>query len=168
MKFIEILIENSGAKEAKLYLASKKASTKPDTGITILKQAAYHVIKDCAKIAHLYIPLYVFGYYSDPFQTLKNKFQKKDIEEFVRSAESDFVHNQLLTLILNKIKSTQEIIGKKSLLKPESIYYNPNDIEPFDPYGDYGSSAYEEPAITVKDPTNESDLDLLCRAFGVE
>jgi hypothetical protein len=50
MKFIDIILQNSQAKEAKLYGPATKASTNPETGVTILNPAAFHVIRDCANI----------------------------------------------------------------------------------------------------------------------
>lgn len=158
MKFIEIILSNSTVKEAKLYSASKKASLKPDTGVTINSQAAYHVIKDCATIAHRYLPIFIFGQYQDPIQALKGKFKKPDIEEFLSSANSDFVHNQLLSIILEKINKNPEI--EKSEVKPIQ------DIIPDDPYGEYGYGV-EEPQIISKNQNNNSILDLLCDAFRV-
>lgn len=159
MKLIEVILSNSTVKEAKLYPASKKASVKPDTGVTINSQAAYHVIKDCATIAHRYLPIFVFGQYQDPIQALKGKFKKSDIEEFLSSANSDFVHNQLLTIILEKI-------GKKPDTEKTTIKPIINDIIPDDPYGEYGYGVEEIPMIT-KNQNNESILDLLCEAFNV-
>jgi hypothetical protein len=94
MKFIEILLENSKVKEAKLYAPAKKASNNPETGITIQNKSAYHVIKDCANITIKYLPHYVFANYEYPFTELSGKFKRKDIEEFVSSTEKDIVLNQ--------------------------------------------------------------------------
>lgn len=159
MKFLEILLNNSTVKEAKLYSAAKKASQKPDTGVTINNKSAYHVIKDSATIAYKYLPHFIFGQYQDPFQALKGKFQKEDIQEFLTVANSDFVYHQLLSLILDKI-------GKN----PEQQEIEPaiNDFVADDPYGEYGSINYEESTQPVSSSENLSTLDLLCDAFGVK
>lgn len=159
MKFIEVILSNSTVKEAKLYPASKKASLKPDTGVTINSQAAYHVIKDCATIAHRYLPIFVFGQYQDPIQALKGKFKKSDIEEFLSSANSDFVHNQLLSIILDKV-------GKKPDMEKTETKPVVQDIMSDDPYGEYGYGIEEAPIIT-KTQDNTSTLDILCQAFAV-
>lgn len=159
MKFIEILLNNSTVKEAKLYTAAKKASQKPDTGVTIINKSAYHVIKDSATIAYKYLPHFVFGQYQDPFQALKGKFQKEDIQEFLTAANSDFVYHQLLSLILDKIGKSPEPQENKPVI---------NDIMPDDPYGEYGSANYEETGQQISDSKNLSTLDLLCEAFGVK
>lgn len=157
MKFIEILLNNSTVKEAKLYAAAKKASQKPDTGVTINNKSAYHVIKDSAKIAYEYLPHYIWGQYQDPFQALKGKFKRQDIQEFLSASNSDFVYYQLLSLILDKIGKDVEPQEPKPIM---------NDFVADDPYGDYGSSAFEE-VSKVTTPSDISTLDLLCKEFGV-
>ncbi len=159
MKFIEILLNNSTVKEAKLYSAAKKANVKPDTGVNIINQAAYHVIKDCAGITYRYLPIYIWGQYQDPFQALKGKFTKKDIQEFLTVSNSDFVYHQLLSLILDKIG--KDIEPKEQT--PKIANYTSSD----DPYGDYGSSSSDEIVQTTTQIV-ESTLDLLCEAFDVK
>jgi len=143
MKFIDILLQNSQAKEAKLMGPASKASTNPETGVTINNPAAFHVIQDCAKITLKYIPHYVFGVYANPFEVLKGKFQPQDIVEFVKAALSDMVLNQLLVLITEKIKKSSSSLTASSA----------------DPYGDYESFNY-----TDKEQTT---IALICEAFGV-
>lgn len=159
MKFIEILLQNSTVKEAKLYTAAKKASLKPDTGVTIINQSAYHVIKDSATIAYKYLPHYIWGQYQDPFQALKGKFQKQDIQDFLTVANSDFVYHQLLSLILDKIGKDAEPQEQK----PVVTNYAPSSD---DPYGEYGSTSYDE-VVQSTTQINISTLDLLCKAFGI-
>jgi hypothetical protein len=142
MRFLDIIIENSTVKEAKLYSPAQKASEKPDSGVTIQNPAAYHVIQDCAVIATKYLPIYIFGLYANPFEDLKSKFNFQDIKEFVSAAYSDMTLNQLLTLILEKIKKL-----------PYTPISSSND-----PYGDY--EAYE--GVKEKDVTT-----LICKAFNV-
>jgi hypothetical protein len=142
MRFLDIIIDNSPVKEAKLYGPAQKAAEKPDSGVTIQNPAAYHVIQDCATIAKKYLPVYIFGLYAHPFEELKGKFNFQDIKEFVDAAFSDVTMNQLLVLILDKVKKLPYVPAK-----------NVND-----PYGDYES--YEG--------VNEKDVvSLLCRAFTV-
>lgn len=142
MRFLDVIIENSASKDAKLYGPSFKASEKPDSGVTIQNPAAYHVIQDCAKMARKYLPIYVFGLYANPFEDLKGKFNFVDIKEFVDAAFSDVTMNQFLILILDKVKKLPYVPLAASN----------------DPYGDYES--YEG--------INEKDVvSLLCRAFNV-
>jgi len=144
MKFIDIILQNSQAKEAKLIGPATKASTNPETGVTILNPAAYHVIKDSATLAIKYVPHYVFGLYANPFEVLKGKFEYQDIVEFVKSAHADMVLNQLLILIVEKVKkSSSSISGSDG-----------------DPYGDYESYSYS-------DSSEATSIALICKAFGV-
>lgn len=153
MKFVEIIVENSQAKIAKLYKPAIKANENPENGITIENKSAYHVIKDCAGIAKEYIPLLVFDLYKNPFDELRGKFKRKDIEEFLNN--SSINNKQLLIIIKNKISDNFPQETKK-----EEIFetYNTND-----PYGDYGISNTTQ----TKKISYVNDLDLLCSAFGV-
>jgi len=143
MKFIDILLENSQAKEAKLIGPATKATTNPETGVTILNPAAFHVIQDCAKLTVKYIPHYIWGLYANPFEVLKGKFQYDDIVEFVKAALSDMVLNQLLALIIDKVKKASSTLSGGTA----------------DPYGDY------ESYIPVN--KDQESISLLCNAFGV-
>ena len=143
MKFIDIILQNSQAREAKLVGPATKASTNPETGVTILNPAAFHVIQDCAKLTIKYIPHYVFGVYANPFEVLKGKFEYNDIVEFVKAALSDMVLNQLLVLISEKIKKSSSSLPTSSI----------------DPYGDYDSFNYND--------KEQSAVVLVCSAFGV-
>lgn len=162
MKFLDILFENSDLKQAKLFQPAHKAYNKPDTGITIQHPGAYNVIKDCANIAIKYLPHYVFGAYAHPFVSLKGKFKKPDIEEFIKKCRDDYALNQLLIIIKEKydIRSpkTQTIVVSNDLLKNTS-----GDMD--DPYGLYGmEEVYDEKPAS----TDLSDVDLLCLAFTVD
>jgi hypothetical protein len=126
MRFLEIIIENSTDKLAKLYKPAYKASQNPENGITIQNKSAYHVIKDCAYIAHLYLPLYCFENYTNPISQLKGKFKKSEIEEFVKSVKTQKVNQFLLNLILQNEDKKQPIQQFSS------------DVESNDPYGEYG------------------------------
>jgi hypothetical protein len=159
MKFIEIILENSKIKEAKLFSAAKKAANNPETGITIQNKSAYHVIKDCANITMKYLPHYVFANYECPFTELSGKFKRKDIEEFVSGAEKDIVLNQLLILIL-------ELNGGFVEETPKVSVSDNNDLEIGDPYGDYGVGFEEQPNKKNTD-TNLSIVDSLCKLFDV-
>jgi hypothetical protein len=158
MKFIEILLENSKIKEAKLFSAAKKAANNPETGITIQNKSAYHVIKDCANITIKYLPLYVFANYECFFTELSGKFKRKDIEEFVSGAEKDIVLNQLLILIL-------ELNGGLVEDTPKVSISDNTDLEIGDPYGEYGSEFKEQ--SNKMENNNSSIVDSLCKLFGV-
>jgi hypothetical protein len=158
MKFIEILLENSNVKEAKLFSAAKKAANNPETGITIQNKSAYHVIKDCANITMKYLPHYVFANYECPFTELSGKFKRKDIEEFVSSSENDIALKQLVILILEQHGSID--------MKPEVTVEVNNDIELYDPYGEYGIG-FNKATVEMED-TESSTVDILCKIFDVK
>ena len=162
MNFLETILKHSTVKEAKLYTAAKKAAAKPDTGITIQNQSAYHVIKDCAKITYNYLPIYIFGQYQDAFEALKGKFTRNDIEEFVTNANSNFINHQLLTLILEEIKKTKKIPVQetKQIIQVQEPASD-------DPYGDYGYSDVSVEPVTQTPTQDTSTVDLLCQAFAV-
>ena len=158
MRFIEILLENSKIKEAKLFSPAKKASNNPETGITIQNKSAYHVIKDCANITIKYLPHYIFAHYEYPFKELSGKFKRKEIEEFVSFTEKDIIFKQLLTLIIEKHGNVD--------IKPEVSIIDNNDLEFSDPYGEYGSGVEEQ--STKIESTNSSIVDVLCKLFDVK
>ena len=163
MEFIQIILQNSVLKEAKLYGAAQKAATNPEIGITIQNKAAYHVIKDCASIAMKYLPHLVFGSYVNPFESLKGKFKKEQIEEFIKLAETDLSLNQLLYDIIFKAEKMN--IGSSQPLIPKVQNFDAGD-QSIDPYGSYGM---EQPAIVQTTPTSSAltHLDVLCKAFGL-
>ena len=151
MKFIDIILQNSQAKEAKLYGPSRKASESPETGVVIQTPAAFHVIRDCATIANKYIPHYVF--------VLKAKFTRADVEEFVRNANSDIVLYQLLVLILEKIK---KVLPQSSVNPVSSPSVNTAITNSDDPYGEYEFSSQP-----VTAPKSQDTVSLICDAFHV-
>ena len=143
MNFIDAIIQNSQVREARLYQPSKKAMENPETGVVIQNPSAFHVIKDCATLANKYLPHYIFGLYANPFEVLKGKVLYNDVVEFVKAAMSDVVMNQLLILMLEKIKKS-----------PVQIYTSSND-----PYGDYES---------FNTSNKEKDTVItICEAFSV-
>ena len=161
MKFLEIIIDNSTEKLAKLYKPAYKASQNPENGITIQNKSAYHVIKDCAYVAHLYLPIYCFEEYINPFLQLKVKFKKSDIEEFVKSTKTQKVNAFLLNLILQKIDDKVEKQPQEDFSK---------DIEPNDPYGEYGLESDTRQYVNQYSKISD-DLyylvNILCEKFGV-
>jgi hypothetical protein len=160
MRFIDILLENSKLKEAKLFAPAKKAANNPETGITIQNKSAYHVIKDCANITIKYLPHYVFAHYECLFTELSGKFKRKDIEEFVSGAEKDIVLNQLLILIL-------ELNGGLIEDTPKVSISDNTDLEIGDPYGEYGVG-FEEQPIKTEAINNSSTVDVLCKLFDAK
>ena len=157
MKFIEVLLENSSLKQAKLFKAAKKASEDPSIGITINNPAAAHVIKDSALVAVSYIPLLVFSSYENPFSELKGKFSKEDVLEFVKASTNQLHFHQLLIIILEKVK---RLVPQACASKKVQVEQTASDVLMDDPYGDYYS---EKVQVEVKEKTLE---EVLCEAFG--
>lgn len=162
MEFVRVILQNSNLMEAKLFNAAQKAYANPEIGIVIENKAAYHVIKDCAGIAVNYLPLFVFGSYEEPFKTLKGKFTKESIAEFVKSSDSSLPMRQLLNAILYQVEIANARSTKTSRSK-KKIEVAPVESSA-NPYGDYGSDL---PASS----SNQSDstlspYDILCKCFA--
>lgn len=156
MKFLSVIFDNSDLNEAKLFSAANKCYDKPDTGITIQHKGAYNVIRDCAKVTIRYLPHYIFGAYTNPFQTLKGKFTKPDIEEFVKKSRDDYALNQLLSVIIQKYKAENDIPEQSNNFSDISLDSN-------DPYGYYGMNDDVEEVVAQK----MNEVDILCKAFSV-
>lgn len=155
MNFLDIIVNNSDTREARLYGAAKRAAEKPDTGVTINIPAAYNVIKDSANMAVRYLPHYIFGNYADPFEALKGKFSRQDVVEFVEASHKDHVIQQLLTVILDEISIV------KNISRPAAI----KGSNTADPYGDY--ETYVAPAEPVKE-VPQDPVSAICQAFQVK
>lgn len=154
MNFLDIIVSNSDTREARLYNAAKKASEKPDTGITVNIPAAYNVIKDSATLAVKYLPHYIFGNYADPFEALKGKFTRQDVKEFVETSHKDHVIQQLLVIILDEIGTAAN----------SSIAITSKTADAVNPYGDYES--YLAPVEPVK-IVDTDPVSIICKAFQV-
>lgn len=156
MEFIDIILQNSNLKEAKLFNAAKKAFMNPELGITIQNKAAYHVIKDCANITINYLPHFVFGSYQNPFESLKGKFRKEAIAEFVKQTETNLPLFQLLYTIIDRAEKLKiSFQNSTKEVKPSFVEESPSN-----PYGDYG---------TEQTPTLERHMtpyDILCKLFA--
>ena len=160
MKFLNVLFENSELNEAKLYSAAHKCVDKPDTGITIQHKGAYNVIRDCAKVTTRYLPHYIFGAYTNPFQTLKGKFTKPDIEEFVKKSRDDYALGQLLIVIVEKYKSQNNV---DDIVPKQQQDFSKVTNDSNDPYGYYGEVEDDPEPIVLK----INDVDIICKAFGI-
>ena len=164
MEFIQVILQNSNLKESKLYGAAQKAATNPEIGITIQNKAAYHVIKDCAIITMNYLPHMVFGSYMNPFESLKGKFKKESIAEFIKLAETNLSLNQLLDIILAKAEKMKLVPTSSESILTTAQKFDVSSDQSFDPYDSYGM---EQPII--KQPTNITltPLEILCKVFSV-
>jgi hypothetical protein len=159
MEFINVILDNSKLKEAKLYNAARKAAINPAIGITIENKAAYFVIRDCANITLNYLPHFVFGSYQNPFESLRGKFKREYIVEFVKQAETSLPHNQLLHAIISQAEKMKLISVQPSNTKTIDFTETSSN-----PYGDYGSDNESNLHIS-NDPV--TPLDILCKVFAV-
>lgn len=164
MKFLEILLQNSSLKEAKLYGAARRAFENPSTGVTINNPAAAHVIKDCAKITLSYIPHFVFASFEKPFEQLHKKFSKENIKEFVDNSLKDKSLEQLLVLILDKAKKDKPNIFQKQVVQKEEVL----SLDVNNPYGNYYSEEVEVSSLQQSPQEQEKTIEqILFEYFGV-
>lgn len=162
MEFIQIILQNSNLKESKIFHAAQKAAVNPEIGITIQNKAAYHVIKDCANIAMHYLPHLVFGSYQNPFESLKGKFRKESIGEFIKQSETSLPLNQLLHIIITKAEKMNLI----STSQQTPIVVQNFDVTDHngDPYGEYG---LDKPLSKQPNDSSLTPYDILCKVFAV-
>lgn len=142
----DVIVENSPARQSKLYGPAKKAIAAPSTGITVQVPAALEVIRDCATITRMYLPHYLFGLYGNPVVELNRKFSIDQIKDFVARSAENFVTKQLLQLIILRVKCTVNI--------PEQ-----GSIDPKDVYGDYSETDITQQKV--------DDIYILSKAFGL-
>ena len=133
MKKIEdIILETPPETKSKLYGAAKKAFDAPDTGVTIVKPAAYKVIKDCAETTLLFLPIEIFLKFKTPTTTLKGKFSRDQVVDLYNRTTTDSVAKILFQLIVDTCpKAPPQLIPANT-----TNYLTP--VDPDDPYGSYG------------------------------
>ena len=157
MKFEEKILATSKIKERNLLKPSSIAMVKPDTGVEIRKKSAYYVIRDCATLAHDYIPHKCYSSIKDPVASLVGKFTKADIIDFVARTKSEKHTKQLLWIIFSDIYKTPP----PEPIKSEVLEIDA-DADGEDIYGDYGYGDEEfnsatETTIPVKPPVDLGD-----------
>lgn len=154
MKKIEdIILENSPETKAKLYLPAKKAFEAPDTGITIVKPAAYRVIKDCAETTLLFLPIEIFIKFKSPIQVLKGKFNRESVIDLYNRTTTDAVAKILYQLILDTCPKS---MPQLSPVSPANITSN---INLDDPYGEY------EYSTPNKIEETRNSVDTICSTY---
>lgn len=178
MKFEEKIIASCDIKEKNLLKPSSVAMVKPDTGVEIRKKSAYYVIRDCATIAHDYIPHKCYSSIDDPVQTLRGGFTKADIIDFVARTKSQEHTKQLLYIIFSDIYKVE---ADDWVPPPEPEVDEPLQIDADadgpDIYGDYGygdddvfDSANGSVSMPVKPPVDLGDgeavIAKLIEVFG--
>lgn len=133
-----IILEQSSIRQRNLVKPAKLAANQPDTGVQILKESAYYVIKDCATIAKDYVVFLAYASLESPVQSLKGLPTKSIITDFVKRSKAEHHTNQLLTLIfadINKISPPKVTVNIDT--GPEFEFNNEDG-----PYGDYNYDGY--------------------------
>jgi len=163
MKFEEKILATSKIKERNLLKPSSIAMVKPDTGVEIRKKSAYYVIRDCATLAHDYIPHKCYSSIKNPVASLVGKFTKADIIDFVARSKNDRHTKQLLWIIFSDIYKTEadDWTPPPEPIKSEALDIDA-DADGEDIYGDYGYGDEEfnsanETTIPVKPPVDLGD-----------
>lgn len=163
MKFEEKIIASSKIKERNLLKPSSVAMVKPDTGVEIRKKSAYYVIRDCATIAHDYIPHKCYSSIKSPIKSLHGEFTKADIIDFVARSKSNKHTKQLLWIVFSDIYKIEadawEAPPEPEVLEELDI---DADADGEDIYGDYGYGDEEfdsanESVAPVKPPVDLGD-----------
>lgn len=151
-KIEEVILEHSPETKAKLYGPAKKAFEAPDTGVNIVKPAAYKVIKDCAETTLLFLPIEIFLKYKSPIQSLRGKITRDQVIDLYNRTVKDTTAKILFQLILDTCpKSTPSLAP----VNPVNIL---SDVSDDDPYGSYGDTA---PIVEE----SKSLIDIICSAY---
>lgn len=150
----DIILENSGEVKAKLYGPAKKAFEAPDTGITIVKPAAYKVIKDCAETTLLFLPIEIFLKYKSPTQTLRGKFTREQVIELYNRTVKDTAAKILFQLILDTCPKSAPSLAP---VNPSNVLLGLNSDDPYGSYGDTAPVAEESKSL----------IDIICSAYGI-
>ena len=103
MNFEKKILSICRIKERNLLKPSSVAMLKPDTGVEIKKKSAYYVIRDCATLAHDYIPHKCYSSLRDPINELRGQFTKADIIDFVSRTKQHEHTKQLLYIMFSDI-----------------------------------------------------------------
>lgn len=177
MKFESKILSTSKIKERNLLKPSSVAMVKPDTGVEIRKKSAYYVIRDCATIAHDYIPHKCYSSIKNPIQSLYGEFTKADIIDFVARTKSQRHTKQLLYIIFSDIYKVEadEWTPPPAPIESEVLEIDA-DADGDEIYGDYGYGeddtfdTADQVTMPVKPPVDLGDgeavIAKLIEVFG--
>ena len=129
MKLEDAIIEE-GLKQkvemAQLYKPATLCNESPTTGLQVENENVVFVIRDCAFMAKLYLPVEIFCRLEDPINSLRCKMNSTELKEFAKEVtEGVNVYKRVLYTMIFDYKPPVEQKRKK----PEQIA---------DVYGDYG------------------------------
>ncbi len=171
--FEQIIIDNSKQPIANLWKQATKAYEHPLTGIDkVSNKYVELVIKDCAKITRLYLPIMIYGDYDNPIKQLQGKFTKKDIIDVVGRSEKSLEVRQLLKIVLASIQKQQ--IDQQLITDDLSSVHETKDtiVESDNIYGDYEyCPSPKDTEEVIEDITNLSTkgmVNLLISIFKVK
>lgn len=99
---------------AKLYKPANTCYDNPSTGIEVENESVVYVIRDCALMAKLYLPIEIFCRLKDPITNLKGKMKATEIKEFAKEvSEGANVYKRVLYTMIFDYKAPVEQIPKK-------------------------------------------------------
>lgn len=154
--FEETILNNNEEQIAKLWIPAGKAHEDPSIGIKeFSKKAAYYVIRDCAKIAKQYLPIHVWGLYDDPLVSLKGKFTKVDVEDFIKRSKTDVEVKLLKKVIITDIKSRYDVVHTPVDSTP-AVTIDSDDIYGY--YEGYGDDEEEAPMASSAESLSDDEL----------
>jgi len=161
MSFEEKILATSSAKERNLLKPSSVAMVKPDTGVEIKKKSAYYVIRDCATIAHDYIPHKCYSTLQAPIQELYGQFSKADIIDFVSRTKQHDHTKQLLYIIFSDVyKREADDWTPPPTPEPDEVLEIDADADGDEIYGDYGYGDDEQVVTDSIDMPVKPPIDL--------
>jgi len=129
MSIEEVILSSSAEPKAKLFGPATKALSNPETGITVVKQGALRVIKDCAETTVNFLPIEIFLSYIDPVKSLKGKFNTNNVTDLFNKSKTNKVSKLLFDLILSTCSPVS--VPAQSVL---------SHSDENDPYGDYDNA----------------------------
>jgi len=156
------IIEVSKEQIKALAPRAAKAMKTPDTGVKILNNGAYFVIRDCATVTTKYLPIMLYGKFKDSVKDLYGKFTKKEISSLVERGKKKSESKQLASLMVS------DAMIVKPLQKEVAPVIIPDERVVDDVYGDYGDYDSETPVESEKTTLDNDDdtINYLCDVFG--
>lgn len=165
-EFENKILTASESKQASLIKPARTAATKPDTGVKILKKAAYFVIRDCARVTEKYLVHYIWSDLKNPIERLEGLFTRAEIEDFITRSKRDPETGQLCTIILKDIERKNKLESSGAVPVIEStgvVDFTEYDDEKI--YGDYESDVDIVEVPSVQPEKEKSVTELFMDAF---
>lgn len=162
------ILSISESKQAALLSPARTAAAKPDTGVKILKKAAYYVIRDCAKVTERYLVHFIWADIKNPIEKLEGSFTRGEIEDFVNRSKKDPETGQLCSIILTDIhrKNKLEAAAAPAPKEEKEVTFDYTEYEEDKIYGDY-DQGYDIVEVPLPDTCEKEKtiLELFLEAF---